>query len=162
MGIILHILDASSILPTLQPSKADKELALSVTSSGRNVLFVALGTSAGVMISSVVPLISGTVGDPKSQGYGPMAFVAFAAMHFVGKAAALASMPESSLTAPAPLVGAITSLCGCTVATGCGLIAARLADRPGALRPLLLGAGLFTAHAASGISFAHQCHSRGK
>merc|ERR1712066_375256 len=92
--IVLHILDASSILPTLQPSKADKELALSVTSSGRNVLFVALGASTGVMISSVVPIISGTVGDPKSKGYGPMAFGAFAAMPFFGKAAALATVPE--------------------------------------------------------------------
>jgi len=161
MVITLAPLDASSVRPLLQrASPAPLGLA------SRWALFGAASASAGVLLAPAVPLLSSTLGDPETHGYGPLAMAGLTTTHFLCQAGLLAVLPERWLprgeaaTAPTGAVLA-PALGGGALAAGMGVTVATLVGREGSVRPILLAAGVLSVHAAVIAAAAARRQRRG-
>jgi len=170
-------LDASAAYSCLQPerSAADAtavpgrvDAAAVAGLRAQRHLFTALGASLGALAAPAVPLLAGTVGDPQTRGYGPLAVASLAVAQLAGQCAALAVIPEAAISEAAlsPSVGigasAFAAVSGGVLSAGLGLTAAKLSGRAGAVRPVLLAASVLSVHSAATTFVAFCRHCRGQ
>jgi len=150
-GLGTLLFDAHGVRPTSHSLRASRPSA-----SLRGALLVSSNVLVGVTLSPLVPLVSGTVGDPKSLGFGPLALAALGVVHTVGETSTLAMLPD---TEPHSLVGA--SLVGGVLAASLGFGVAHLADRQSAVRPLMAGIVLVSLQAAYLSLWANWSYTHG-
>lgn len=162
MGALIALapLDASGVRPVLNLGGEHNHVLTNLGPNARRALFAAASASAGILLAPVVPLLAGTIGDPQTHGYGPLAVIGVAAAHLAGQVVALAAVPKGWLTARGTV--ATAALGGGVVATLVGLAAAHAAGRAGAQRPVLLAAGALSTHAAVTAAIAARCFERGE
>lgn len=174
MGLVLSLLplDSSSVRPVL--ADVGPAEIVNLGPHARRGLFLAAAFSCGGLLAPSVPILAALVGDPQTQGHGPVALASVAVAHWAGQIAGLAVVPESWLeeketggpaepaSAAAGRVAAVAALSGGLAAATACLAVTQAANRLGARRPALVASAFLSAHSAATVALANYFHKRGE
>lgn len=152
-------LDSSSMLPQLQSDDVGLHALVNLGPMARFCIYLLGSASLGVMLSPASPLLSATVGDPKSRGHGPLAVAALSALQLLGFATTLSVLPKSEGTSAPRSANCCASVGGSLSAVALGLLAAHVMERPGSEKPILLAGWHCCCKACALLSwrFVHIC-----
>jgi len=139
------LFDSNSVRPFVRPEKANVHTPSS--SGPRTALYTVALASTGALLSPLVPILASTIGDPKTQGYGPLAVAGLAIANFSGQAVTLSVLPQRQLTQKRGVL--TSSVVGGLAAVIVGLYAARRAGRDGAEKPIIYASVAISVHSAA-------------
>eukprot|EP00930_Biecheleria_cincta_P004432 TRINITY_DN105346_c0_g1_i1.p1 TRINITY_DN105346_c0_g1~~TRINITY_DN105346_c0_g1_i1.p1 ORF type:complete len:364 (-),score=42.54 TRINITY_DN105346_c0_g1_i1:74-1135(-) len=173
VAVALVTLDGSSMSPCFAWADRAPRSLVNLGSSSRLTTFLAACASSGVMLAPAAPLLSATIGDPKSRGHGPLAVAALGVAQFVGHASLLMVLPGKCFARREPgkpteassdgrAAAVLGALAGGLVAGGLGLAAASVSGRQGARTTVLCACGCLSAHAGLTAVLGAVRHAAGR